>query len=248
MASTDGLRPMHVWQRLNADLHLDSLDHDYAPAGLLEMVPPGVRRALDIGCFCGGSGRWLMARNPALAVVGIEMLERAAAISAKSYAHVFAAKVDDVDFEDPRLGRFDAIVAADVLEHMVDPWRLLTRLPGLLAPGGALYVSVPNIRNLVVLQELVGGDFRYDGSGILDVTHLRFFTRRSALRMFAETGWRVVDQRINIDPRLIPVLNGRMPDAIDSISMGKATFRDLGPEDSQELFALQFYFRLQPAD
>ena len=130
---------------LNEDLHLHTLDPDNAPVGLLEMVNPAPKRVLDLGCFCGGSGRWLKQRFPGCEVVGIEMVDKAAAIAAQAYDRVIAGTFEKVDFEAEGLaaGSFDAIIAADVLEHIYNPWQALLRLKPLLAPGGAIYVVCP---------------------------------------------------------------------------------------------------------
>ena len=80
--------PVPAWKMLDAEMHLHTLDQNYAPVGLLEMIDPPPKRVLDLGCFCGGSGRWLKQRFPGCEVTGIEMLDKAAAISAQTYERV----------------------------------------------------------------------------------------------------------------------------------------------------------------
>src|SRR5690242_15769403 len=172
-------RPAPIWTLLGGDLHMQTLRPDYAPTGLLEMMPSAPARVLDIGCFCGGTGRWLKRRFSGVEVIGIECLAAAAAQARGSYERVIEAPIEAVDFEAEGLmpGSFDAIVATDVLEHLVNPWSVLQPLRTLLTPKGALYVSLPNVRSLNVLARRAGGEWRYAGAGILDVSHLRFFTR-----------------------------------------------------------------------
>jgi 2-polyprenyl-3-methyl-5-hydroxy-6-metoxy-1,4-benzoquinol methylase len=87
---------------------------------------------------------------------------------------------------------FDAIVMNDVLEHMPDPWTSLEIAKKKLAPGGRLVLSLPNFRHIDnLLHILIDQDFRYEGLGIRDNTHLRFFTRKSALRLLEECGFTV---------------------------------------------------------
>ena len=138
---------------LDTDLHLQTLEVDYAPVGLLEMIETPPRRVLDIGCFCGGTGRWLKARFPDCAIIGIEMLDKAAATAAEVYDRVIVNAFEQVDFaaEGLEQGSVDTIIAADVLEHLYNPWKALQRLKPLLVPGGAIYISLPNVRNLNVL-------------------------------------------------------------------------------------------------
>ncbi len=133
-----------------------------------------------------------------------------------------------------------------MLEHLYHPWAALERLRTLLAPGGALYVSLPNIRNLRVLEALAaGGEWRHEGAGILDITHIRFFTRRSALRMFEETGWQVLETRANLDPALQPLVAGRDLGAIQHIELAHLALRQLPPGEAVELFTLQWFFRCE---
>lgn len=237
-----------VWKMLGADMHLQTLDPNYAPVGLLEMVGPAPKRVLDLGCFCGGSGRWLKQRFPGCEVIGIEMLDKAAAMAAQTYEQVIMGTFEQVDFEKEGLkpGSFDAIIAADVLEHIYNPWQALQRLKPLLAPNGSIYVSLPNVRNLNVLSALASGQWRYEGAGILDITHIRFFTLAQASEMLSQTGWLIRDGRMNPDPRLTHLLDGKNFDEIKTISMGKLKLEGLNSMDVVELMAVQFFIRAVP--
>lgn len=234
-----------VWKMLEADLHLATLSHSYAPVGLLQMIPPAPRAVFDLGCFVGGSGRWLKERFPGVLVEGIELLPKAAELARAHYDAVYTGRFEDFPVEQ-HAGRFDTLIAADVLEHLFNPWAALERMKTLLAPGGALYVSLPNVRNLRVIQALVNGEWRYEGAGILDITHLRFFTRQSALAMLAETGWQVLETRANLDPALAPLLQGRDLAAIRNIELHRCRVHDLAAGEALEFFALQWFFRCQP--
>ncbi len=248
--SIDPANPASVpaWKMLDADIHLHTLEPNYAPVGLLEMVNPSPKRVLDLGCFCGGSGRWLKQRFPGCEVTGIEMLDEAAAMAAQTYEQVITGTFEQVDFEKEGLkpGSFDAIIAADVLEHLYNPWQALQRLKPLLAQGGAIYVSLPNIRNLNVLSALASGEWRYEGAGILDVTHIRFFTLAQATEMLTQTGWIISDARMNPDPSLTGMFEGNNLDEMKSISMGKLKLEGLKKIDVVELIAVQFFIRAVP--
>lgn len=250
MQVNDKLESPPVWQMLDADMHMHTLSRDYAPVGLLEMVAPAPRRVLDVGCFCGGSGRWLKAKFPGCEVIGIEQLGKAAALAAETYDRVIAGTFEQTDFAAEGLspGSVDAIIAADVLEHMYNPWQTLQRLRPLLAPGGAIYISLPNVRNLNVLSALARGEWEYAGSGILDITHIRFFTVAQAERMLRETGWRLDQIRFGVDPRLAPELQGKDISQIRSIKAGSLTLDDLTQKDVAELYTLQFFMRAVAAD
>jgi SAM-dependent methyltransferase len=86
---------------------------------------------------------------------------------------------------------FDAVVCADVLEHLPRPDELLARIHGWLRPGGTLFVSLPNVANVTVRAGLLFGRFPYADRGILDRTHLHFYTRRSARELLVGAGFRV---------------------------------------------------------
>lgn len=236
-----------AWTQLDGDLHLHTLRHDYAPVGLLEMIP-AAERVLDVGCFCGGTGKWLKQKFPHSKVIGVEMLEKAAEIAAPFYDNIIVGRFEDVDFMQSGIeaGSMDTIVTADFLEHLVNPWKALQRLRQLMRSDGALYASIPNARNLNVLANLAGGSWNYDGAGIQDVTHLRFFTRMSLLQMFAETGWIVDEIRVNPDSRLSPMVQGRDLATITTINAGLLTLQNLSKEDVLELLTLQFFVRARP--
>ena len=175
--------------------------------------------------------------------------DSAAAMAREAYDKVIESPLEEVDLEAEGLGQgtIDAIIAADVLEHMVNPWAALLRLRPLLAPGGMLYVSLPNVRNLSVLAGLAGGSWKYQGAGILDVTHLRFFTRTQALEMLEETGWTLDHIRFNLDPQLQAAIQGQRLEDITSLNIGNMHLQDLTHMDVVELMALQFFLRARPA-
>lgn len=238
-----------AWRLLEQGVHLETLDPSYAPTALLEMIDAAPGRVLDVGCFCGGTGRYLKKRFPGCQVIGVEMLEPAARVAAEAYDQVLLGTLEALDFDanglEPR--SFDVIVLADVLEHLFNPWQALQRLRPLLAPGGALYVSLPNVRNLKLMSELGKGAFDYAGSGLLDVTHVRFFTRKTATQMLTQTGYVVEDARINPDARLAPVFEGKDLSRMTSVELDGLTLSGLSHQDVLELLALQLYFRARPA-
>lgn len=143
-------------------------------------------RILEIGCGAGATLGWLRQSGVARETVGVEIVESAAA-----QARILADTVHCLDFEREDLpvghGEFDTVLCLDVLEHMVDPWKAVDRLvSAYLKPGGTLVVSLPNIRHYsVVLPLLLQGRWRYQDEGLLDRTHLRFFTRETAVALLA---------------------------------------------------------------
>jgi 2-polyprenyl-3-methyl-5-hydroxy-6-metoxy-1,4-benzoquinol methylase len=152
-------------------------------AALLRTLPPGAR-VLDVGAASGTLGQDL--RGSGLVLLGIEPNEEWAELARAHYASVAAFGLDDAP--EQILRGQDAIVLADVLEHLPDPERSLQRLVGLQEPGTLFLISVPNVANLWVRLNLLVGQFSYSERGILDRTHLRFFTRRTLLEMVSSSG------------------------------------------------------------
>ena len=144
-------------------------------------------RLLDVGAADGILSRLLTERGWAVtAIEGDPDLARAGA------PHCERMIVADLNRGLPDLGEpFDAIVCADVLEHLVDPPSVLRALRARLAPGGSVLISVPNVAHLYVRLLLLAGRFDYIDRGILDRTHLRFFTERSLRELVAEAGLEV---------------------------------------------------------
>jgi len=142
---------------------------------------------LDVGCNTGYVGR---AAREKLRVVfdGIEGDAAAAAVAREAYRSVACVDLSSAPPWAGVSGPYDAVLALDVLEHLPDPGRALSALAGLLAPGGRLIVSVPNVAHWTVRLGLLVGRFDYVETGILDRTHLRFFTRESILEVCAGAG------------------------------------------------------------
>jgi SAM-dependent methyltransferase len=154
---------------------------------VLELV--GQRqRVLDLGCATGALSRVLSERG--CQVVGIDDDAEAAKLASEYCEQVIVGDVEELDL-DVELGdrRFDVIVAADVLEHLRSPEATLTALRPFLAPGGYLVVSVPNVAHGSVRLALLNGSFPYSEVGLLDSTHLRFYTRASFVEMLVGGGF-----------------------------------------------------------
>jgi SAM-dependent methyltransferase len=163
---------------------------DGSRAEMIRFIPPSANRILDVGCAYGGFGALVKKTRPDAVVIGVEPSEKAAATASTRLDKVTCGTFPD-DAEDHD---FDCIVFNDVLEHVVDPWDVLRRTVEHLSPGGVVVASLPNVRNASVLGRLaLKGTWTYTDVGILDRTHLRFFTRRSALDMFALVDFDVLE-------------------------------------------------------
>ena len=159
-------------------------------AWLLPFVEEGPNVVMDLGCGSGRVGRRLLAEKRAVEMHGAEIFPGAAEEAAKIYKKVHVGDVEQIAWEYKTC--FDYVICGDLLEHLKDPYEMVRRIFSWLKPGGRILVCVPNIRNFRVLKSLVfRGEWKYVDSGILDQTHLRFFTRRSCARMLTEAGFQV---------------------------------------------------------
>lgn len=154
---------------------------------MLSFVPAHCRRVLDVGCGAGAFGESLK-QTRKIEVWGVEPVSSAAAKASSKLDHVINGPFD------PEIGlpggTFDCVVFNDVLEHMVAPEEALRYAKVLLSPGGVIVASIPNIRNLPVLWQLLfHARWEYADCGVLDKTHLRFFTESSILKMFEGEGY-----------------------------------------------------------
>jgi 2-polyprenyl-3-methyl-5-hydroxy-6-metoxy-1,4-benzoquinol methylase len=144
---------------------------------LRERVPFDAKLVLDVGCGRGALGSALKEERPGIRVYGIEYVPDAAEIAASRLDDVIVADLDAVDALPDRWEPFDAIVCGDVLEHLRDPAHALQLLRDALAPDGVLVASIPNIKHWSVVYPLLVKDrFTYQDAGLLDRTHVHFFT------------------------------------------------------------------------
>lgn len=142
---------------------------------------------LEVGIGCGYLGRELSGNG--FRIIGLEK-DRVSAESAKnSYEDILVCDIDRNGV--PSLGAFDAIVLFDILEHLSDPLSSLKQISGSLNEGGRVFICLPNIANWVIRLKLLFGNFNYSDKGLLDRTHLRFFTFRAAKELIRASGLKI---------------------------------------------------------
>lgn len=143
---------------------------------------------LEIGCGTGATLAWLKTTGRCKSTTGIELVAQQAECAARVVDRVIQGNVEAIDLA-PFTECFDLILCLDVLEHLNDPWALIEQINRMLKPGGRLVASIPNIRHISVLAPLlVQGQWTYRERGILDKTHLRFFTKKSAIQLMTGSG------------------------------------------------------------
>jgi SAM-dependent methyltransferase len=246
MAPDDPAAPFeHVWQLLSRP-RLPGEDgyFEHVRTELLDLLAAPPRRFVEIGCGTGLTGAEVKRRYPAATVDGFEYNPAAAAAAAERLDNVHAGDAERMDIGALYApGSIDALLLADVLEHLYDPWSFLERMRPCLAREAQVIASIPNVRNLKLLGELAAGTFAYEAAGLLDVTHIRFFTRSEILKLFDQTGYDVLwignvrDQRI---PDLAPAA---FPCKLETASID---IHVPNAEALTDLMTVQFYVRAQP--
>lgn len=193
---TSGVESMQMY----SDKPSDYFRH--ARTDIAPFLPPSGTtplRALEVGCAQGYTLDWLKKSGVCTWVAGVEPY---ANLSSNLNSIDQFEKID-IEAQLPAipLGSLDLILCLDVLEHLKDPWTTLQRLDTLLKPGGRWIISIPNIRNYrLIFGLLFKGNFNYVDAGILDRTHLRFFTRQTLCDMVLATGARI-DAVIDPEPK-----------------------------------------------
>ena len=163
--------------------------YGYARPEIQALVSRKAKTILDIGCGAGVFGKELKNRQKCY-VAGIEYAPRAANKAETLLDRVYkgdAAKIMPVIQENS----FDTIIMADFLEHITNPEKILSEVKRILIPGGRLVLSIPNVRHWSVIKDLLEGRWEYRDAGILDKTHLRFFTWQSILLLLNSAGYQI---------------------------------------------------------
>jgi len=165
---------------------------DSAPARVVRLAGRN-KRVLELGSGPGAVTRLL--KSNGCRVTALEVDEQAIMIVREFCEQVHQCNLNDAGWPGVLDGAepFDVIVAADVFEHLYDPWAALARLPALLAPGGCAVVSLPHAGHNAVIGCLASGDLEYQPWGLLDKTHIRFFGVKNIQRLFEDAGFKIIE-------------------------------------------------------
>ncbi len=165
---------------------------------MLSFLPIDTKKILDVGCGNGTFAKAIKEINNA-EIWGIELMEDEAIEAKTILDKTFVGPCEDY-IDDLPEGYFDAIYFNDVLEHLVDPYTVLQKIKSKLSPQGVVISSIPNIRYHSALTKLLfNKDFEYTDHGVMDKTHLRFFTKKSIYNMYTNLGYDV-KKHVGINP------------------------------------------------
>lgn len=229
---------------------------------LTKLVPFGCKVILETGCADGLLGEHLLQKNQVEQVFAVELSEKLAALAAKRLTRVFQGDAESLSLPlEPN--SVDCLIYGDSLEHMKDPNKLLIYHMTLLKPGGYVVGSIPNIQNLFVIENLLHGNWTYTEWGLLDNTHLRFFTRKELLRWFEQAGlalehlersprdaqwFRKMHQEGDLKKEILErygFLYDKAAKGLDIADDLRDWYKidDLSSEEALDFITVQFYFR-----
>lgn len=175
--------------------------HEEYNPDLLQEMPRQAHCVIEVGCSVGALAREYKRLNPDCRYIGVEA---DATYAAAARRHCDAVHTLDIETADAQWLREtlsgDCWVFGDVLEHLKDPWALLRAVRAALPPEGCVVACIPNAQHWSVQLRLNSGELRYEDAGLLDRTHLRWFTRQTIIELFASAGLRIEGGRLRIFP------------------------------------------------
>ena len=176
------------------EYEVDTLS-DSAPAYVISMVGKN-KRVLEFGCGPGSITR-VLSKECGCQVTGMELDPKAIKLAKPYCVELIEADLNSQDW--PKLidtvEKFDVVVAADVLEHLYDPWETLKRMSSFIDNNGYLVISIPHVGHAAVISCLINSNFEYRNWGLLDSTHIRFFGLKNIEDLFARAELKIIEAR-----------------------------------------------------
>lgn len=164
--------------------------HELHNQDLLRLIPGTSRKLIEIGCSSGALAREFKKIVPEAHYYGVEINLAYAELARRFCDEVSVLNIEDADtfFWASKSDR-DCWIFGDVLEHLQNPWEILKRIYQVLPNSGVIIACIPNAQHWSLQAKLSIGDFRYENSGLMDITHIRWFTRQTIIEMFDAAGF-----------------------------------------------------------
>lgn len=149
---------------------------------------------LDVGCATGENGRFLLDHHIAKSVIGVELDVEMANQAKNKIQKVFNDSIEKEEIlTEIKNSNFDIIILGDVLEHLIDPWKILRELATTLKPKGKIIISIPNVQHIdIFINVFVKGTWPLNSRGLFDKTHLRWFTKKDLESLITQAGLKVI--------------------------------------------------------
>ena len=149
--------------------------YSYSRPEIQALIPSSAKKILDIGCGTGELGKALKERQDC-EVTGVEIVPEVADKARENLDKVIVGDIEEI-IDDLPENYYDVVIFADVLEHLKNPWKILSQIKTRINAQSIVIISIPNVRHWSVIKDLLEGRWDYQEAGILDKTHLRFFTK-----------------------------------------------------------------------
>lgn len=166
--------------------------HNKHNADLLSLIPTGASKLIEIGASSGALAREFKKVSPSCHYIGVEIDPHYTELAKRYCDETHCLNIEQVDsgFWAQHRDR-DCWIFGDTLEHLTDPWKVLASIRSVIPANGSVVVCIPNAQHWSILVKLSVGDFRYKDRGLLDRTHLRWFTRQTMIEMFQQAGFKL---------------------------------------------------------
>lgn len=200
------------------------------------------KKVLELGCSVGTQSK-VLREELGCDVTGVE-LNPLAARQAETYCtRVVVGNLDLVDFEaEFPSQKFDVVLCADVLEHIYNPMALLSRIKTVIGTSGYVVASIPNVVHIALIFEMLHGKFDYRDKGLLDDSHIRFFTRSSLISTFTDAGF-IID---HLDRGLASAYETEF--AVSNCTQEDRDVLDYLRTNNEECFTYHFIVKAYPSD
>jgi len=229
--------------QLNFSKENKTIYHKYINTPLINYISTSPKRLLDIGCASGKLGGVLKSKFPGLYVAGIEPNITAAKQAEKYLDHVINGTFETINIKTEGIepNSFDTAILSDVIEHVYNPWDMMISLKKWLSPGAQVLMSIPNIQNIRILEDLFqNGKWEYLTEGLMDVTHIRFFTRNSIIQFIQDTGYKLCRINSIIDQKWKELFEKSRDLSKINIQLDKISLNNLTPFEVENLCTWQF--------
>jgi len=229
---------------------------------LIQFIPQNCKRILEIGCADGALGEYILQNKICEEFIGLELLSDKAEIASTKLSKVICGDAEAIDLKSHAIGDFDCIIYADSLEHMKNPLAVLSHHLTQLKKDGCIIASIPNVRNLFLIEQLIQGRWIYTDWGLLDRTHFHLFTLRDLEILFNQAGlgidkikssfrsgqWfnkmhppeEINQQFLELYDALQKNISGNI-DQVKSVLNERYSMDRLSDTDVMELFTVQFH-------
>ncbi|MBC8555846.1 MAG: class I SAM-dependent methyltransferase [Candidatus Brocadiales bacterium] len=200
---------------------------------LIKVVPEQI---FEIGCGSGATGMAIKQKFPDAKYIGMDSNKDAAEIAQTRLDKVIVSDIDKVPLDTFGLEKecFDLIICADILEHLYDPWKIINDLRSYLTTDGKILASIPNVQYIEHIVNVLDGNWKYEDHGLMDATHIRFFTLNEIIKMFNGTGYNITHCSGISNPKMN---SDTWPNDFD---FGKFVLKNITKEEASKFAVLQY--------